>query len=85
MVFGLIFFIPLFGMAVGALMGALSGAFADSLCMIGEGGMPLHAVQRTLEREGVPTPNGQPWWNTRTIKDVVLDDCYRPPSAPPRP
>jgi hypothetical protein len=47
--------------------------------------MPLHAVQRTLEREGVPTPNGQPWWNTRTIKDVVLDDCYRPPSAPPRP
>ena len=46
--------------------------------MIGEGGMPLHAVQRTLEREGVPTPNGQPWWNTRTIKDVVLDDCYRP-------
>jgi site-specific DNA recombinase len=46
--------------------------------MIGWEGMPLHAVQRTLERDGVPTPNGQPWWNTRTIKDVVLDDCYRP-------
>lgn len=29
MLFGLIFFIPLFGMAVGALMGGLSGAFAD--------------------------------------------------------
>jgi len=46
--------------------------------MIGGEGMPLHAVQRTLEREGIPTPNGQPWWNTRTIKDIVLDDCYRP-------
>ena len=29
MLFGLIFFIPLFGMAVGALIGGLSGAFAD--------------------------------------------------------
>jgi site-specific DNA recombinase len=29
--------------------------------MIGGEGMPLHAVQRKLERDGVPTPNGQPW------------------------
>jgi uncharacterized membrane protein len=29
MLFGLIFFVPFFGMAVGAAMGALSGRFAD--------------------------------------------------------
>ena len=29
MLFGLIFFIPVFGLAVGAAMGALSGHFAD--------------------------------------------------------
>jgi uncharacterized membrane protein len=29
MLFGLIFFIPFFGLAVGAAMGALSGKFAD--------------------------------------------------------
>ncbi len=45
--------------------------------MIGGEGMVLHAVQCSLEREGVPTPNGQPWWNTRTIKDIIFDDCYR--------
>ena len=46
--------------------------------MIGDEGLALRAVQRELEREGVPTPNGRPWWNTCTIKDIVLDDCYRP-------
>jgi uncharacterized membrane protein len=29
MLFGLIFFVPFFGMAVGAAMGALAGKFAD--------------------------------------------------------
>jgi uncharacterized membrane protein len=29
MLFGLLFFVPFFGMAVGAAMGALSGKFAD--------------------------------------------------------
>jgi site-specific DNA recombinase len=46
--------------------------------MVGDEGLALRAVRRTFECEGVPTPNGQPWWNTRTLKDIVLDDCYRP-------
>ena len=29
LLFGLIFFVPIFGMAIGALMGGMSGAFAD--------------------------------------------------------
>ncbi|MCA1717395.1 MAG: recombinase family protein, partial [Actinobacteria bacterium] len=47
-------------------------------------GMPLHAVKRVLEREGVPTPpkpkkrEGAPYWSKKTIRDIVLDDAYRP-------
>ena len=46
--------------------------------MIGEGCMTLRTVARTLERDGVPPPNGGRWWNTQTIRDIILDDCYKP-------
>ena len=46
--------------------------------MIGEECLRLRTAARTLERDGVPAPNGGRWWNTQTIRDVVLDDCYKP-------
>jgi site-specific DNA recombinase len=48
------------------------------LRMIGEECMTLRTVARTLERDGVSPPNGGRWWNTQTIRDIVLDDCYKP-------
>src|SRR5829696_2789697 len=45
--------------------------------MIGEGCMTLRTAARTLERDGVPPPNGGTWWNTQTIRDIVLEDCYK--------
>jgi site-specific DNA recombinase len=46
--------------------------------MVGEEAMPIRAVARTLEREMVPPPNGGRYWRTQTIRDIILDDCYRP-------
>ena len=46
--------------------------------MIGEGCVTLRTVALTLERDGVPPPNGGSWWNTQTIRDIILDDCYKP-------
>jgi site-specific DNA recombinase len=46
--------------------------------MIGEECMTLRTVARTLERDAVPPPNGGTWWNTQTIRDIVLEDCYKP-------
>jgi len=48
--------------------------------MVGEERMSLHGVKRALEAEGVRAPNGGRFWNTNTIRDIVLDDCYRPHS-----
>src|SRR5215217_5464733 len=45
---------------------------------IGEGCMTLGTVALALERDGVPPPNGGSWWNTQTIRDIILDDCYKP-------
>jgi hypothetical protein len=45
---------------------------------VGEEAMPIRAVARTLEREMVPPPNGGKYWRTQTIRDIILDDCYRP-------
>ena len=45
--------------------------------MIGEEGTPLRSAARELERDGVPPPNGGRWWRTQTIRNIVLDDCYR--------
>jgi site-specific DNA recombinase len=46
--------------------------------MIGMEGTSLRSAARVLERDEVPTPNGGRWWHKQTIRDIVLDDCYRP-------
>jgi hypothetical protein len=48
--------------------------------MVGEERMSLHGVKRTLESDGILAPSGGRFWNTNTIRDIVLDDCYRPHS-----
>lgn len=45
--------------------------------MIGEKGMSINAVKALLERSGVPTPSGGTVWSKKTIREMVLDDCYR--------
>jgi site-specific DNA recombinase len=46
--------------------------------MVGSGSFPMRAVKRTFEREGVPTPYGAQWWSAKTLRDIILDDCYKP-------
>ncbi len=46
--------------------------------MVGEERMALHGVKRALEADGIPAPNGGRFWNTNTIRGIVLDDCYYP-------
>jgi site-specific DNA recombinase len=48
--------------------------------MIGAEGRTLYAVKRTLEKEGVPTPNGGKFWAAMVLRLYVLDDVYRPHS-----
>jgi len=48
--------------------------------MIGAEGRTLYAVKRTLEKEGVPTPNGGRFWAAKVLRLYVLDDVYRPHS-----
>src|SRR5919202_1765450 len=47
-------------------------------CMIGAEGSPLYAAKKTLEREGVLAPNGDRYWNTTSIREIVLNDVYKP-------
>jgi site-specific DNA recombinase len=46
--------------------------------MVGVEGLPIRTVKRVFEREGVPTPNGGQWWSAKTLRDIILDDCYKP-------
>jgi site-specific DNA recombinase len=46
--------------------------------MVGAQALSLHAVRKTLERVAVPAPNGGAYWSRTTIKNIVLDDVYRP-------
>jgi site-specific DNA recombinase len=48
--------------------------------MVGVEGMPLHRVKRILEHERVPTPTGGRYWNNRSIRDIIMDDDYKPHS-----
>ena len=41
-------------------------------------GESIHAVQRALERAGVPAPGGGAQWSRATIKQIAADDVYRP-------
>jgi site-specific DNA recombinase len=45
--------------------------------MVGEEGLALTAVARTLNGEGLPGPAGGRW-NTKAVRWFVLDDVYRP-------
>ncbi len=48
--------------------------------MIGLEGMTMHAVKKTLEREGVPAPGGGARWDQTFFRSCVLDDVYKPHS-----
>jgi site-specific DNA recombinase len=41
-------------------------------------GVTLHAVKRTLEREGLPTPKGNSVWSQPFLRSLILDDVYKP-------
>ena len=46
--------------------------------MVGPEGATLHAVKRTFEREGLPTPKGGTFWSQPFLRSVVLVDVYKP-------
>jgi site-specific DNA recombinase len=39
---------------------------------------PLHAIRRSLEDAGIATPTGKKYWCQTYIRNIVLDDIYRP-------
>ena len=46
--------------------------------MVGVEVLTLHAVAKTLEREGVLTATGGKHWDVRVIKNCIVDDVYKP-------
>lgn len=46
--------------------------------MVGTEGLQIRAVKRVFEHEGVPTPYDAQWWSAKTLRDILLDDCYKP-------
>jgi site-specific DNA recombinase len=46
--------------------------------MVGVEGRAMNAVAKTLEREGVPTPDGGKRWDRAFFRIAILDDVYRP-------
>ena len=46
--------------------------------MVGEQNMSLAAVRRALEREHVPTPRGGKIWQRVVLREMILNDLYRP-------
>lgn len=43
-------------------------------------GLSLRSIKKLLESEGVATPRNAQFWNTNTIRKIVLNDVYRPHS-----
>ena len=41
-------------------------------------GESFYAVIKTFEREGVRSPRGQERWNRPTLRNLILNDLYRP-------
>ncbi len=48
--------------------------------MVGTEGASLHAVQRTLELEGVPAPKGGRSWSRSFLRSMIQEDVYKPHS-----
>ena len=49
--------------------------------MVGAEGVTMNGVKKTLQREGVPSPDGGRYWNKKTLKRMLLDDIYLPTPA----
>ena len=41
-------------------------------------GLSLRSIKKLMENEGIPTPRGAAFWNTNTVRKMILHDCYRP-------
>ncbi len=46
--------------------------------LMSEEGYGIATVKKALEREGVPSPRGKKLWHNPVIRDLVLNDVYRP-------
>jgi Resolvase, N terminal domain/Recombinase len=46
--------------------------------MVGAEKASMHAVKRTFENEGIPSPNGKRHWGKFFIRECIKDDAYRP-------
>jgi site-specific DNA recombinase len=46
--------------------------------MVGREGKKLHGAKKILDREGVPTPCRARYWGKRFIRNLILDDVYKP-------
>ncbi len=48
--------------------------------LVGGEGKTLHGAKKILDREGVPTPGRARYWGNRFIRNLILDDVYKPHS-----
>ncbi len=46
--------------------------------LMAEEGYGIRTVKKALEREVVPSPRGGRYWHNPVIKDLILNDVYRP-------
>jgi site-specific DNA recombinase len=46
--------------------------------MIAVEGASIHRVKKTLEQAEIPTPDGGRYWNKKTIREMILNDVYKP-------
>src|ERR687897_318450 len=46
--------------------------------MVGEEGMTLYAVRKSLTAAGIPSPSGKKLWHQGYLRTMILDDIYRP-------
>src|SRR5215210_6397357 len=46
--------------------------------MVGVEGKALWAVKRVFDAEAVPTTRGGRYWHVTTLRDMILNDAYRP-------
>jgi site-specific DNA recombinase len=46
--------------------------------MISAEGATMYRVKKTLEADGIPTPDGGRYWSKKTLRRFILDDIYAP-------